>query len=1634
MAVRSAYVYAGASQHRISSCKKPINSSTSHSYNVFIYTQSSVVGGFYELGGSSTTSDKGVNWACNHYRSNGDFIGAGIIFIMKDVTISEKIPTYSGSRYKYPVYTFNLDVDASSGATSTATLGGLVHYNGETSSNNYAIHIGFCTNYNDCRPAGGTGNASVNWSAAVAGAGGIIQRSGYDDISVTRMRSGVNGSQNSFGNWTEPYIGFGSWPTVTINNQKLKEAVDNGTVEWTPISSGSRTGTVTIYIQRCWSGNGSTMGGSDTCEAGKVYLITKLPPKEEGWTATFNGKIDASVSGATAKTENGKVIYYTDQATPTVTFTHYHRRSDNNDKPSSASGSWKSFPGKAASAVDQNTSTSFSGTPSLAKNSSWALVHSHTTDSGDVNLSAGQSVTVCDSMGFYAKRTSTDGTNSSLSDWTERESCITFKRYDRSHTFEGKVTGTATVNGTSLTMGATHKVDFDKAKVKFVDNICRIDTEAPDDVNSNWKAYKVASSSITSTNHSKSGTDSLKKKNVSGACKDVWTDDRGEVTLNLGDNYFYNSFAYYATIKDSGAVSTSLTTKQAWVNIYRYSWFTMSGRVTPNTNATNRNGVYWTDTNSANLQFIHQFSTESTVAIKPKYKTSKNPNPGPSFDIVTDYTQGDKITKSNGWYDQYKSPTTATTVNVAKDTGTKYCQTLNYYTKVREDSGAYNTATSTESCIQFKRYKTTFTGTSEIFVKNDTSKNYNGETIDVTGSSYPVTVPITFKHTVTRSSSDADGSPAKKSSNISTVITDTKGYRSGDPHGTALNPTDTVALAPGESDDHTDTFTIKIYPEQTITLCQQMTYRSEIQGAENTATASPGQVCVTIRMAKATCLDKEFGIKDAKNYLQVKIYKNNNETANKSSGVKSDGSTTITAWAKPGDQIRYNYDACAGGELAQQYDVNNSQTTTYNIKANANGYLFGDEINASPYTEINKELGRSNGTIGKGPFSEKYTVAVTSPHGDNIYSCDFYGTNGIADFYRIPAYIEGLTQSNYRDACKSDDYGRVNDLGTTITHTATWTDIQYTGGKPINDHNGKTAKIIANVKIPYNYKTDIDTSGDGGYIIPGMPHTEKIVLNIEPRRNTPANGANDYATVTKPTKYRLIEIIIDEDRTETSDYFNNLVNGNKYLSDEDGTKNLRRELDVCKHFSNSCTIVRSGNGKRYDPRNNTATGQELDSYTMTVPYDADPGLKYCYVSAVWPSDSHNLPTANDLTEEQNAAGLTETGNQWHVSGATCYTVAKRPSIHILGGDTYAQGYISARVQKYPINNNGDNPRIYGSWSEYAAISGLSLKGFASGATLWGGSSIVASAGDIVQSCSFSAYTFANAECKDDKLGEFGIDTTTSSNPETIANQIITRYTRTDNTGAMNPTNSNPIAVKDGGFCEYDDTDNTYKPKDREAGATFACIGDTGAKYTHVKNVNGPVAYIPNDTNYCMIKGDTNSNRTSIIHADGTLIIGTNIVYGNTKRQYSGQGTTDAGMCYEDLYNSISEIPQSIMIAKKIIIKENVKHVDSWLIADEIITCDPDSHWRGDVPITDINTNNCDTQLTINGPVMTKNLKLYRTYGTGFTYDSWGNKINTKASPAEIFTMGPETYLWSFNQAQRYSQATTTYARELAPRY
>ena len=129
------------------------------------------------------------------------------------------------------------------------------------------------------------------------------------------------------------------------------------------------------------------------------------------------------------------------------------------------------------------------------------------------------------------------------------------------------------------------------------------------------------------------------------------------------------------------------------------------------------------------------------------------------------------------------------------------------------------------------------------------------------------------------------------------------------------------------------------------------------------------------------------------------------------------------------------------------------------------------------------------------------------------------------------------------------------------------------------------------------------------------------------------------------------------------------------------------------------------------------------------------------------------------------------------------------------------------------------------------------------------------------------------------------------------------------------------------------------------------------------------------------------------------------------------------------FNSITDIPQLIIIADQINIENDVKNVDAWLVASGptgmINTCSK-SGTTTITPVTQLTTNLCQNPLTINGPVMAKKLYLLRTAGSG--------QDTASSNPAEIINLRPDAYLWGIAHNANSGRLTTVYETELPPRF
>lgn len=136
----------------------------------------------------------------------------------------------------------------------------------------------------------------------------------------------------------------------------------------------------------------------------------------------------------------------------------------------------------------------------------------------------------------------------------------------------------------------------------------------------------------------------------------------------------------------------------------------------------------------------------------------------------------------------------------------------------------------------------------------------------------------------------------------------------------------------------------------------------------------------------------------------------------------------------------------------------------------------------------------------------------------------------------------------------------------------------------------------------------------------------------------------------------------------------------------------------------------------------------------------------------------------------------------------------------------------------------------------------------------------------------------------------------------------------------------------------------------------------------------------------------------------------------------GTITINGDLTYRNTDGGVAGLPQLILIANNINITSNVRNVNAWLVASNggngvVDTC-------SDMATRGLRVTNCNTPLTINGPVMAKTLRLKRTY-----YSS-----ADRATAAESIKMRGDAYVVSERMAQQSGNWQTVYTTDLPPRY
>ena len=983
--------------------------------------------------------------------------------------------------------------------------------------------------------------------------------------------------------------------------------------------------------------------------------------------------------------------------------------------------------------------------------------------------------------------------------------------------------------------------------------------------------------------------------------------------------------------------------------------------------------------NTANIRFGHTISRENNgadQAISTAWSVTGN----------WPYSNGSVSLNKGGSSKVYMSGNQSSGYINPGETKT-FKQQL-YYNHEADASGSRDEKTPGE--FKLNVYRPTSTSMNgRVLAKVDNVAKANGSTTEISGSSFT----ISFQHEISRGDDSANGTV-----NVpwSTEIygKNSRGYDVS-PRGTARSGTYSDL---GENSGWkavvtyaTESFTGTLLPDETKTYCQRLTYASTLDYTNGNTNSTTSWYCVSVHRPKAACSDnEELGVHSGKNKGRIQAQKNSGTWLD--TGLKDTGNSEIVVWARPSNKIHFKEEMCEGAEISNQY-YDLGKSISYGITATSNTYM--ENLNPSSW---------NNSSIND------YAHAGT----------DIFGTHTYSKNTSSPSSSNYSTKYNITDS----------HLGSSFYQQLTWTDLWVDGNSVNRTHNGsRNATAKATVYIPYNYRAKPETTSNSTpYILPGTStFTIEPSIKIEKRTNTPVNGSTAYSTKTKPSKYQVVSYYI-ANGTASGDV---TIKNNGYFTGS-GTINLADYCNGRYGWGNgspyNCQQLRSGEGT-YDG-NGTSDDNvvALPSTSLTVAEDVPIGTKICTVAAVWPSDSHN--TQNDITDAgQESAAIdaleNQNGRMWKISEPTCSTVAKRPNIQVKQNDAYAEKKINTATSHRKLYGTND-VYSYGSWSEFALISGddkpttTGILGMGSGASLWGG---IRENNDANKYCYVSSMTFSNSHCSGENryLGKLGVNKLLASDPENIAKQIKTRYTI--NNGVVYGESGRINVLQSYGSCIYNESTGTYTPY---AGGhntpTFNCL-DNGTNYTKVRGSAATDSY-PSD--FWLKSNSANKSNAWVTEAEDAIYIRQNTYYGTLS------GAPDK-IKENTPYTNINELSQRIFIAKKIYISPEVTHIDAWLIADEIDTCYPGAGVA-------VSVNNCNTQLTVTGPVIAKKVYLNRTYGGGKV--SYGRyEANTaawwrseNAQGAEIFSLSPAVYLWSYNQSQRYSQAVMTYSKELPTRY
>ena len=982
-------------------------------------------------------------------------------------------------------------------------------------------------------------------------------------------------------------------------------------------------------------------------------------------------------------------------------------------------------------------------------------------------------------------------------------------------------------------------------------------------------------------------------------------------------------------------------------------------------------------------------------------------------------------------------------------------------------------------CIGLTRPYAYFTGSVTATVKKNSART----NVNIPDDSHVILLDdsddgyyeIKFTSTVTRKDNDGAGGTVKTRYKASRREASTGGVStatwSDSPIATA-GEVDTDPLPQGGSQD---VFNPKVsgtlkYGESR-TFCSLMQYRNRQLTSDALVDATGSEYCIQITRPKAKCAigtSFEYGIKDGTNIGAIGVRNFNNTALDKFSWTTASNNKDVAlsyedtnAWAMPGDNIQFKYGACAGAYYAIEFSGLTGKGTHYSTAGwlannaygydgstvgsqyfgiNGNGYLFKSEAlgNISGYQNpVNKDNANlaaitattaspyASWTTGFNGASKPARGFLSRPSNSDPVA-EMYGDSDSGlraksaaspsnDTYNGAIYNDGADYT-YR-ICKSwDDNScsplKKREVGNTIYQELSWNYLGIGNGAVTIAPEVHTARAF--VRVPYNYSLEpfVKNEDSSGVVYLGESKIMYPGVVVHPRKNSLVHGGATYATVTKKT---YVNVRVYNERTGV------------------------------KQASKSFTQRLNANGDiTTEAKEDTAFMPEGMSFDIVDNGDNQVGDKICTEITIGPVDSHETGNNSEVygasknnrnirPEEQYALyegyRTNPDGTPLYTKTATsCSTIAKRPTMSVESSNAYSATTKNDKpgftTGVYAKNTNGGK-YIFGSWSEYGVFGRVDLsdgKTFVSGAAIGYGTNVnnyarrhndardndatqvVATGNTRVKTCSFMTQTFVNL-----------IDSNCRTSPKVIGTDSMKSYRDNilERYGSMGEDKKVTAMMGRGDSrinldISADDIEKyrVEEGNDDSVVALYAATNDAVLSATP--------KFEPNSEDY-------HPNRTIIYNVKGTLTIKGNI---NDERT--------------DPKSMLGDMTGVIIIAKKVWIDADVNYINATIVTRdvdgaEVNTCKYDHNvtieigtGNGGGQLGKLDSTKCNKTLVFDGPVFTRKLILNRTAGA--------DQLTGSIKRAEIFNLNMANYLWSFDQMTHYSQAATTYSRELPARY